>query len=102
MMARYEISKELIIHQLGISESTFRRREFSGRLTPVESDRLYRMADAVVSAEEVLGNRDKAIAWLHTPNRALGGETPLSMLDTEVGYQRVRDILGRIEHGVYS
>ena len=29
-------------------------------------------------------------------NRSLGGEAPLSLLDTEVGYELVPDTLGRI------
>ncbi len=102
VMEKYLISREEMIHQLGISESTFRRRQSAGRLSPVESDRLYRIADVAARAEEVLGGEPKAVTWLHAANRALEGETPLRMLDTEVGYQRVKDVLGRIDQGVYS
>ena len=40
--------------------------------------------------------------WLEEPNRALGGASPLEMLDTDVGAEAVRDVLGRIEDGVFS
>ena len=53
-------------------------------------------------AEEVLGTREKAAAWLHDPNRALGGPRPLDQLDTDLGARQVEQILGRIAHGVYS
>lgn len=36
------------------------------------------------------------------PNRALGGERPLALLDSDVGSLAVERVLGRIEHGVYS
>lgn len=39
--------------------------------------------------------------WLKSPNAALGGATPLSLLDTDIGTESVMDTLGRIEHGVF-
>jgi putative toxin-antitoxin system antitoxin component (TIGR02293 family) len=53
-------------------------------------------------AEKVFGERAKASRWLHKPNRALGGVSPLSLLDTDLGTREVEQILGRIEYGVYS
>jgi putative toxin-antitoxin system antitoxin component (TIGR02293 family) len=50
----------------------------------------------------VFGERAKASRWLHNPNRALGGVSPLSLLDTDLGTREVEQILGRIEYGVYS
>lgn len=40
--------------------------------------------------------------WLRKPNRALGGRTPLSLLDTAPGAELVSDVLVRIEHGSFS
>lgn len=56
----------------------------------------------VVRGLEVLEDKDNFIEWLKEPNIAMGGKTPLSMLDTKPGTQLVIDILGRIEGGVYS
>jgi putative toxin-antitoxin system antitoxin component (TIGR02293 family) len=53
-------------------------------------------------AAEVLGSREEALRWLHTPNRAFGGRTPWDLLDTDLGSRQVEDVLGRMEHGVYS
>ena len=39
--------------------------------------------------------------WLMTPNKSLGGLIPYNLLDTKDEY-KILDILGRIEHGVYS
>ncbi len=51
---------------------------------------------------KTFGSAQKAHAWLNRPNRALGGCTPLSLLTDQAGADRVRMILGRIDHGVYS
>ena len=45
---------------------------------------------------------EAALDWLSSSNRALGGDEPVSLLDTELGAKRVFDVLGRIEHGVYG
>jgi putative toxin-antitoxin system antitoxin component (TIGR02293 family) len=56
----------------------------------------------VARAEEVLGSRERAGAWLRGPVRALGEARPLELLDTDLGAQQVEQVLGRIEHGVHS
>jgi putative toxin-antitoxin system antitoxin component (TIGR02293 family) len=65
-------------------------------------DRLNRFVRIATRAREVLGEEEKARQWLRTPNRALAGQTPLSRLDTNLGAREVEEILGRIEHGVFS
>jgi putative toxin-antitoxin system antitoxin component (TIGR02293 family) len=67
-----------------------------------ETDRLSRLAGVAARAAEVLGSTEKAAHWLQRPNRALGGRVPLELLDTDAGTQQVAEVLGRIEHGVYS
>jgi putative toxin-antitoxin system antitoxin component (TIGR02293 family) len=52
-------------------------------------------------ATEVIGDREKAMRWLGTPVRGLDYATPISLLATEEGAERVNDILGQIEHGVW-
>lgn len=57
---------------------------------------------AVSMATEVLGNADKARRWLKSPNRALGGEVPFDLLDTEIGAHQVEEVLVRLNHGLFS
>ena len=42
-----------------------------------------------------------AYEW-YLKNRALNGERPMDLLDTDLGARQIEDILGRIEHGVVS
>lgn len=80
---------------------TFNRRRDSGQmLEPGESDRLVRMARLVAAAEETIGDRVRAMIWLARPNRALDGEAPLSLADTDLGAQEVERLLGQIAHGL--
>ncbi len=93
---------EVLLPIVGMSRRTYdRRRKLKQALTPIESDRLYRLAKIEAHAESVFGDQSTANDWLQSPNRALGF-TPLELLDTEAGTGQVAGVLTRIEHGVYS
>jgi putative toxin-antitoxin system antitoxin component (TIGR02293 family) len=91
-----------VLPALRIARRTMERRKLTGRLSPAESERIYRLAKILALAESALGDKQKARRWLNSPNRALGNVTPLSMLETEAGADEVTNVLGRIEYGVHS
>ena len=100
---KLQIGNSVLSRKLGIPQRTLTRRlSEASLLTPAESDRTVRMARVFANAVEMIGDEGRAILWLTTPNRALGGERPLDQLDTDVGARVVEDILGRIAYGVYS
>jgi putative toxin-antitoxin system antitoxin component (TIGR02293 family) len=79
------------------------RRRKEGRLSQAESERLYRLSVVFEKAVELHeGKVDEARTWMSTPRAALAGQTPLEMCATEVGARGVEDLIGRLEHGVFS
>lgn len=98
-----DISQETILEIIGISKSTLDRRRKNKRFNVIESDRLYRIAEIYRLVLKLFnGDNDEAIGWFTPPVIALGGETPLSQLDTQMGAEKVRDLIGRLEHGVFT
>lgn len=87
---------------LDIPVRTLVRRKGEGLLNSEESAKLVRVARVIQRAEEVFDDPDSARDWLKSANTSLGGETPMSLLDTEIGAEAVIDTLGRIEHGVFA
>lgn len=79
---------------------TLANRRKIGTLTAEQSDRLIRAARLLANAEETFGSTKKAGLWLRRPTKALGGERPLDLLDTEEGAREVEVLLGRIGHGI--
>ena len=59
------------------------------------------IVEVTARAIEVFGSREKALRWLKAPVRSLGDQAPISLLDTQDGINRVKDVLGRVEHGVW-
>lgn len=87
---------------LDIPVRTLVRRKGEGLLNSEESAKLVRVARVIQRAEEVFDDPDSARDWLKSANTSLGGETPMSLLDTEIGAEAVIDTLGRIEHGIFA
>jgi putative toxin-antitoxin system antitoxin component (TIGR02293 family) len=102
LRAALDLSFKELSMVLGIPERTIARRKDEQHLTAAESDRLYRVARTLAHAATVLGTLDKASLWLKRPSRALGDETPLALLDTDVGTRQVEETLLRIVYGIHS
>ena len=96
------IGQSELSRALDIPERTLARRKKEGVLSSDESGKMVRLAQVIERAVEVFEDEQAALSWLKNPNAALGGSSPLSLLDTELGSLAVSNTLGRIEHGVFA
>ena len=88
---------------LSISESTLTRREQKkGSLTRDESEKAIQLSAVVAKGLEVYENEFDLHRWLQQENPALGGERPQALLSSALGREQVREILGRIQWGIFS
>ena len=86
-----------------VSARTLARQKVANRLTPEASERLFRLSrifDKTVGLFD--GDAAAARAWLQSPNRALDQQSPLRLVESEIGAGEVEDLIGRLEHGVFS
>lgn len=101
LQERSGLSMEAIGTVVRIPRRTLARRKVEGKLTPSESERLYRLAQVFEKAVQLFeGNTAAARRWLESPNLAFADRTPLEMAETEVGAQEVQDLIMRLEFGV--
>lgn len=99
----YQVQPDALGRLTLISSRTMaRRKEKRERFSPAESDRLLRLARVFARALRAFDDKDKAARWMTRQNQALGGPTPLELLDTDIGVEQVREELGRIEHGIFA
>ena len=102
------LSDQQMAQTVGISRRTLSRRiqeslvDTHKRLTPAESDRLYRLVQIIARAAEVFEDEQEAKRWLNEPKGFLQGQSPLEAIQTEPGVQQVDVLLGRIEHGIFA
>lgn len=82
---------------------TLQHRATKGEtLSPIESERAYRVAHIMALAGQVFGNHDKGLQWLRKPLKALDKKSPLDVLDNEPGARMVEDLLGRLDEGYFA
>jgi putative toxin-antitoxin system antitoxin component (TIGR02293 family) len=90
------------LHELVINPRTLRHRRLRREhLSAEESDRVVRLAHAVVSTERTFGERERAWRWLRSANRSLGGQRPIDLLATETGARAVEESLIRLDEGMF-
>jgi len=87
---------------LPVTERTIQRYTPRKHFNRVVSEQILQIAEVAARGAEVFEDRDKFLAWMDHPNRALADKTPLSLLNSRFGAEMVLDELGRIEHGVFS
>lgn len=86
-----------------ITPRTLTRRKKEKKLSPEESDRLVSVSRLLAQTFELFeGNEEAGIRWFTSPNRALGGQSPIEVAATETGTREVENLIGRLEHGVFT
>lgn len=99
----FDLSRDITAEMLSVSSPTlYRWIKNNKNLEKNYTIKLFEIADLFLYGIEVFNDRDNFFKWLNLPNTALGGMEPLELIEIPDGVSKVRDILGRIEHGVYS
>jgi len=83
--------------------STIKRRLKNNECFSVqESDVIYRLALLLFLSEELFSDKVRALEWMKEKVYGLGGKRPIDMVSTSVDFDMVKDLIGRVEHGVFS
>ncbi len=90
-----------LLDAIGISYKTVERKE-DATLNPQHSDAALALIEVTSMAEHALGSKEQAEVWLSKPALALEGERPIDLLTSAPGIEAVKDLLTRIEYGVYA
>ena len=83
-----------------VSKASLGRRRLTSLLSPQESERVARVARIWVFAKEVWGSDNEARSFLCRPHPLLDDRCPIDVVvDSEMGAELVRDVLGRLQVG---
>ena len=102
-LAKYfSFSVKQMAQLLSVTERTIQRYTPEKPFNRIVSEQILQIAEVAAKGSEVFEGRDKFLAWMNHPNKALNDKTPMSLLKSKFGSDMVLDELGRIEHGVFS
>lgn len=100
---RVKLSQSEFQHVTLIPVSTIKRRlKNDERFNTQESDAIYRLAMLLKLATELFDDEERALKWMRENVYGLGRKRPLDMVSTTVDFEIVKDLIGRLEHGVFS
>lgn len=87
---------------LGVARGTLIGKKGTERFSPVLSEKIMSLADIYSYGYEVFSDPLEFNEWIFQPVNALGGKAPYDLLDNQYGREEVRNLIGRIDYGVYS
>ena len=99
----FNLSRDTTAALLNVSAPTiYRWISSSKKLDRNLSAKLFEVADLFLYGIEVIGDQENFFKWIELPNTALGGMKPIEVIELPEGVSMVKDIIGRIEYGVFS
>jgi len=97
-----ELDYDKLATALAVTRVTLISKKGEEKFNTSLSERIVDLADLYSYGYEVFEDNDRFNTWMFRPNKALGGQPPYALIDNQFGREEVRNIIGRIEYGVYS
>lgn len=87
---------------LSVTRATLINKKKQEKFNAGLSERIFSLADLYSYGYEVFEDVSRFNTWMFRPNQALGGKTPFELIGSPFGRDEVKNVIGRIEYGVYS
>lgn len=87
---------------LSTTRATLINKKGTAHFSATLSEKIVSIAEVYSYGFEVFEDETKFNEWVFKPNRALGGKPPFGLLDNQFGREEVKNLIGRIDYGVYS
>ena len=87
---------------LSVARATLINKKGTEKFNQTLSEKIVSLADIYSYGYEVFEYTERFNQWVFRPNQALGGIPPYDLLDSQYGREEVKDLIGRIDYGVYS
>jgi len=100
--SRTELDYDKLSKALSVTRATLIKKKGAQKFSSTLSERIISLADIYSYGYEVFEDEDKFKRWMFSPIRALGGKAPYDVIDNQFGREEVRNLIGRIDFGIFS
>lgn len=87
---------------LSVARATLINKKGNDKFDINLSEKIVGVADIYSYGYEVFEDETRFNNWIFRSNRSLGGQAPYDLLDNQYGREEVKNLIGRIDYGVYS
>ncbi|MCG2430733.1 type II toxin-antitoxin system Xre/ParS family antitoxin [Aequorivita xiaoshiensis] len=93
---------DALAQALSVTRSTLINKKGDQKFSDHISERIIAVAEIYSFGYEVFEDKDNFNQWMFSSNQALAGSKPFELMDNQFGREEVRNLIGRIAHGVFS
>ena len=97
-----ELDYDELAKVLSVGRATLINKKGGEKFSPPLSEKIVGLADLYSYGYEVFEDKERFNQWMLRPSQALGGQAPYDLIHSQFGREEVRNVIGRIEYGVYS
>lgn len=102
LKSKTQLDYTTLAKALSVTRATLINKKKSEKFNPGLSEKILSMADLYSYGFEVFEDESRFNYWMSQPNRALGGQIPYDLIDNQFGREEVKNLIGRIDYGIYS
>lgn len=95
----FEFDYNTLSDLLAVTDRTLHLKKGKDTFSLIVSDRIMAVVELYSYGYTVFGDKDLFHAWMKGPNRALGGRTPLEVMETHPGLLEVRNLIRKVKKG---
>ena len=97
-----ELDYTMLAKALSVTRATLINKKKDQKFGAALSEKIIGLADLYSYGFEVFEDEERFNQWMTKPNQALGGKIPYDLIDNQYGREEVKNVIGRIDYGVYS
>jgi putative toxin-antitoxin system antitoxin component (TIGR02293 family) len=102
LKSKADLDYTMLAKALSVTRATLINKKRGEKFGSVLSEKIVGMADLYSYGFEVFEDKDRFNQWMSKPNKALGGQVPYDLIDNQFGREEVKNLIGRIDYGIYS
>jgi putative toxin-antitoxin system antitoxin component (TIGR02293 family) len=97
-----QLDYDKLAQALAVTRATLISKKKNEAYSDGVSEKILALTDLYSYGYEVFEDVDNFNSWMFVSNKALAGKTPFDIIDNQFGREEVKNIIGRIEYGIYS
>jgi len=102
LKAKTRLDYDKLASALSVTRATLINKKKQEKFNTALSERIISLADIYSYGYEVFEDEERFNKWMFRPNQALGGKLPYEFIDNQFGREEIKNLIGRIDYGVYS
>ncbi len=100
--AKANLDYDKLAQALTVTRATLINKKKNETFSETVSEKIVALTDLYFYGYSVFEDEEKFNKWMFASNSALGGKKPFDIAENQFGREEIKNLIGRIEYGIYS